>query len=165
MLSSLHRRYGSDLSKKKKNAGRRLFRIEPLELRTMLSAAGLPEITASPLAAQAVTNVAAPYTPAEIRQAYGFSNVSANGASQTIAIVDAYDDPNVLGDLKTFDAKYGLPDPTFKKVNQNGSQVNLNCLPPIAVGEWKSRWTWNGLTPSRAGGQHSFGRGQFQFVD
>ncbi len=65
------------------------------------------------------------YTPAEIRQAYGinqisFNGVTGNGAGETIAIVDAYDDPNIASDLHQFDAAFGLSDPTFTKVNQNG---------------------------------------------
>ena len=42
------------------------------------------------------------------------------GAGQTIAIVDAYDDPTIATDLQTFDAQFGLPNPTFTKVNQTG---------------------------------------------
>src|SRR5262249_50727787 len=37
-----------------------------------------------------------------------------------IAIVDAYDDPNIAGDLQKFDAAFGLPNPSFTKVNQTG---------------------------------------------
>ena len=33
------------------------------------------------------------YTPAQIRTAYGINNLSLDGTGQTIAIVDAYDDP------------------------------------------------------------------------
>ncbi len=130
MFSLLNRRRKNELSKKCKIRHRKCI-LEPLELRTLLSAAGLPEITMSPLA-QAVTNVSAPYTPAEIRQSYGFSSLTANGAGQTIAIVDAYDDPNILSDLKAFDAKYGLPDPSFQKVSQTGSQTKL----PSANASW-----------------------------
>lgn len=56
------------------------------------------------------------FTPSEIRQAYGFSlevfpnsSVAANGKGETIAIIDAYSDPNIQSDLKTFDAEFGLP--------------------------------------------------------
>ena len=44
-----------------------------------------------------------------------------NGAGQTIAIVDAYDDPNVASDLHKFDVQFGLSDPRFTKVSQTGS--------------------------------------------
>ena len=57
-------------------------------------------------------------TPAQVRHAYGFDNVgfqfrgrpiTADGAGQTIAIIDAYDDPNIYNDLKIFDLQFGLP--------------------------------------------------------
>ena len=44
------------------------------------------------------------YTPAQIQQAYGFNQVSNNGSGETIAIVDAYNDPNIQSDLATFDS-------------------------------------------------------------
>jgi subtilase family serine protease len=62
-----------------------------------------------------------PFSPAQVRQAYGFDRVTfanphggavqGDGSGQTIAIVDAFDDPRIWRDLQTFDAKYGLPDP------------------------------------------------------
>ena len=45
-------------------------------------------------------------TPTQIRSAYGLP--SAGGAGTIIAIVDAYDDPNVLNDLTVFSTQYGL---------------------------------------------------------
>ena len=36
------------------------------------------------------------YTPAQIRAAYGISSLSEDGTGQTIAIVDAYDDPSIF---------------------------------------------------------------------
>jgi subtilase family serine protease len=64
-------------------------------------------------------------SPAQVRHAYGFDQISFNGtpgdgSGTTIAIVDAYDDPTIAGDLHQFDLQFGLPDPTFSKVNQNG---------------------------------------------
>lgn len=61
--------------------------------------------------------------PADLQSAY---NLSASGGSgQTIAIVDAYDDPNAESDLAVYRSYFGLPACTtanscFKKVNQNG---------------------------------------------
>ena len=46
------------------------------------------------------------YTPAQIDSYLGLSG---DGTGQTIAIVDAYDDPNVTPDLNTFSAQFGLP--------------------------------------------------------
>jgi subtilase family serine protease len=68
------------------------------------------------------------YSPAQISQAYGFNpirfangTIQGNGSGQTIAIVDAYSQPNIAGDLQTFDSTYGLPaPPSFTVVNQNG---------------------------------------------
>ncbi len=36
------------------------------------------------------------YTPAQIRTAYGINNLALDGTGQTIAIVDAYDNPDIL---------------------------------------------------------------------
>src|SRR5229473_2230156 len=74
------------------------------------------------------------FTPIQIRHAYGFdrvgfedsthSLVAGDGQGTTIAIIDAYDDPNIVGDLAKFDNIYGIPDPpSFIKVNQTGSTV------------------------------------------
>src|SRR5262249_48784613 len=46
--------------------------------------------------------------PATIRSAYGFSTSSTAGAGQTIAVVDAYNNPNAEKDLNTFSSQYGL---------------------------------------------------------
>ena len=68
---------------------------------------------------------AAAYTPAQIQQAYGFNNITFNGAAgtgkgETIAIVDAYNDPNIQSDLNTFDTQFGLPATTVTRVNETG---------------------------------------------
>ena len=47
------------------------------------------------------------YTPAQIRTAYGINNLSLDGTGQTIAIVDAYDDPAIFQALDTFDSQFG----------------------------------------------------------
>jgi subtilase family serine protease len=118
----------------KQNAKRRgnrskLLGIESLEARHYLSASSLGFATPDYVAvhpADGVTpqSTSGPggMTPAVIRQAYGFGslNSSNDGTGTTIAIVDAYDDPNIASDLQKFDAQFGLPNPTFTKVNQNG---------------------------------------------
>jgi subtilase family serine protease len=73
------------------------------------------------------------YGPAQFHGAYTLPT-EATG-SQTIAIVDAYDDPSVRNDLTTYDNTYGLKEfPTcssssasscFLKVNQNGATSPL----------------------------------------
>ena len=58
-------------------------------------------------------------TPFQVRHAYGFDRaaiwyqggwVAGDGSGQTIAIVEAYADPNIFTDLKSFDHQYHLPD-------------------------------------------------------
>jgi subtilase family serine protease len=66
------------------------------------------------------------YSPAQVAAAYGFNNVSfgsvkGDGSGETIAIVDAFDDPNILSDLATFDQQFGLAaPPSIKVINQTG---------------------------------------------
>jgi PKD repeat protein len=68
-------------------------------------------------------------TPAELATAYGFEP-TAGGAGQTLAIIDAYDDPNIESDLAAFDDQYGIAACTkangcFEKVSQTGSTSSL----------------------------------------
>ena len=71
------------------------------------------------------------YRPGQVRTAYGFSQIANQGAGQTIAIVDAYDDPTIERDLATFSSKFSLPPCTtangcFKKVYASGSKPATN---------------------------------------
>ncbi len=64
------------------------------------------------------------FGPSDLQSAYALPSSSA-GSGQTVAIVDAYDDPNAESDLATYRSQYGLPACTsasgcFKKVNQTG---------------------------------------------
>ncbi len=115
--------------------------IENLETRDLLSGftptyALLPHSgTAQPFASTSPTG----YSPYLISKAYGFNqigfgggSVAGNGSGQAIAIVDAYNQPNIASDLHAFDAAFGLPDPpTFSAVNQSGGG-NL----PAANSSW-----------------------------
>ena len=47
--------------------------------------------------------------PAQVRHAYGFDQLSLNGAGQTIAIVDPYFDPHIGSDVQAFDSQFNLP--------------------------------------------------------
>ncbi|HVX14065.1 MAG TPA: S53 family peptidase [Pirellulales bacterium] len=125
------------LSRSRSSRWRRVAAPEPLESRSLLSAAGLPVATlnnlfalpAAHLTPVVINGVPTGDTPAQIRQAYGFDQVSfsnggqtiaGNGSGQTIAIVDAYGDSNISDDLHAFDAQFGLPDPNLSVVNQQG---------------------------------------------
>jgi hypothetical protein len=75
------------------------------------------------------TGPAGGLTPADLASAYGYQP-SAGGTGQTVAIVDAYDDPGIEEDLAHFDSQYGLAACTmangcFKKVGQTGSTTSL----------------------------------------
>jgi subtilase family serine protease len=67
-------------------------------------------------------------SPATIKSVYSFSTSATAGNGQTIAIVDAYDDPTAESDLNVFSTQYGLPACTtangcFQKVNQTGGRT------------------------------------------
>ncbi|HET6276402.1 MAG TPA: S8 family serine peptidase [Candidatus Cybelea sp.] len=50
------------------------------------------------------------YGPSDLQTAYGLTSFSqSNGGGETVAIVDAFDDPNAASDLATYRAQYGLP--------------------------------------------------------
>jgi subtilase family serine protease len=64
------------------------------------------------------------YGPANLQSAYKLPS-STRGSGQTVAIVDAYNDPTAEADLGVYRAQYGLPPCTtangcFRKVNQTG---------------------------------------------
>jgi hypothetical protein len=68
-------------------------------------------------------------TPAQLASAYGY-DPSSGGSGQTVAIVDAFDDPNIEADLAAFDTEYKLAACTeankcFKKVGQTGLTTAL----------------------------------------
>jgi hypothetical protein len=101
--------------------------VELLETRALLSANGL--ITPTPDVRVLHFSGGGPaggYSPAQIRQAYTLAGLPfggstpADGTGQTIAIVDAYNDPTIASDLSTFDAYFGLPRASLSVVNETG---------------------------------------------
>ncbi|MEU5097802.1 S53 family peptidase [Streptomyces sp. NPDC020996] len=90
----------------------------------------------TPKAADAATPSG--YGPSDLQSAYGLTSAAAsNGSGETIAIVDAYDDPNAEADLAKYRSYYGLSACTtangcFKKVSQTGSTTSL----PSADSGW-----------------------------
>jgi subtilase family serine protease len=99
------------------------------------------------------TSSAPPYTPAQIKQAYGFDQVLfpvflpfsayeyGDGRGQTIAIVDAYDDPTIFNDVNTFDQTFAV------------SQYNSTSLYTAygASSSWLTKVTPEGTPPVSAG--------------
>ena len=73
------------------------------------------------------------YQPVDLQSAYGLSSISgSNGTGNTVAIVDAYNDPQAASDLAVYRKEWGLPPlcgtggsgacVSFTQVNQNGVQ-------------------------------------------
>ena len=97
-------------------------------------------------------------TPAQVRHAYGFDQIMfqngtvvGNGAGETIAIVDAYDDPSIANDLAVFDQQFGLPRPG-RASSRSASMATMRPPPrasrrPTRAGPARSSSTWNGRTP------------------
>ncbi len=86
------------------------------------------------------------YTAPNLQAAYNLSGASAAlGGGETVAVVDAYDDPNAAADLAVYRSKMGLPtlcgaalatgalcSGSFTKENQSGLQGS----PPAASTSW-----------------------------
>jgi hypothetical protein len=105
-----------------------------------------------------VNGVSSPvgYSPADLETAYGFDNIHfgsivGDGTGQTIALVDAYDDPDFvdtsdtadypISDLAQFDQTLGIPDPpSFTKVNQSGQTSPLPGVDPAGAGNPDGNW-------------------------
>jgi hypothetical protein len=78
-------------------------------------------------------------TPQRLHAAYALPSETRASPLQTIALVDAFDDPHAEADLAVYDAQFGLPACTaangcFRKVDQAGK---ASPLPP-KQGEWAS---------------------------
>jgi len=140
----------------------RPVRLESLESRRLLSAAAelvpllstagtrlvAPDMVPTyriEMAADGADQTAGPsgFSPSQIRTAYGmnqvsFGSVTGNGAGQTIAIIDAYNDPTIQADLNAFDAAFGLANTTLTVVNQGGGST-LPSVDPAGPGssDWE----------------------------
>jgi PKD domain len=67
------------------------------------------------------------FTPNDLAAAYRY-DPTVHRSTQTVGIVDWFDDPHIAADLATFDTQYGLRAETassFRKVNQNGARSPL----------------------------------------
>jgi Subtilase family len=71
-------------------------------------------------------------SPQELRSVYGLAAVPAPSVRQTIAIVDAYDDPTAEHDLQVFDERYGLPACT----TANGCFTKVKLHSPASEPGW-----------------------------
>jgi hypothetical protein len=87
------------------------------------------------------------YSPAQVRTAYGINNLPLDGTGQTIAIVDAYDNPAIYQSLDAFDAQftltssgstldqlYGSASSFLTVLNQQGQTTSLPAADPAGAG-------------------------------
>jgi hypothetical protein len=72
--------------------------------------------------AHGATTITSPtgLAPSTLKAVYGYSPVATAGAGETVAIVDAYNDPSAAADLSKFSTQYGLPAAGLTQVNQTG---------------------------------------------
>src|SRR5262249_7942145 len=74
------------------------------------------------------------YTAAQLTQAYGLDRITftsdagetvvGDGSGETIALIEAYHDPNLASDLQVFDQANGLANPSLTVVDQAGGATN-----------------------------------------
>jgi hypothetical protein len=83
------------------------------------SGSSLESVFAQPMAHGDRSSGPAGYSPAQIRHAYGFDQLSVNGSGITIAIVDAFHDPTAFNDLNVFSTQFGLPTATLNTPGPN----------------------------------------------
>jgi hypothetical protein len=76
-------------------------------------------------------------TPQKLHSAYSLPTETLSGSGQTVAVVDAYNDPTAEADLAAYDKQFGLPACTsangcFRKINEEGRTSPL----PATEGGW-----------------------------
>jgi hypothetical protein len=82
---------------------------------------GVPACMALIQSKSGISPDVAGWAPADFQARYHLPS-STNGAGQVVAIVDAYDNPNVASDLAAYRSQFGLGTAPFTKYNQNGQQ-------------------------------------------
>jgi hypothetical protein len=88
--------------------------------------------------------VSGAFAPADLQSAYNLTSLSTSptvGAGETVAIVDAYADPDLAGDLATYRAQYGLSACTtssgcFTMLNEHGGSTLPTTTDP--TGGWEA---------------------------
>jgi subtilase family serine protease len=66
------------------------------------------------------------FTPAQLQKAYGMDTLQNKGAGITIAVVDAFGNPNVQADLNKYSATFGLPTTAVGTVYPQGRPATFN---------------------------------------
>lgn len=66
------------------------------------------------------------YQPSQIKKAYGLNQLSTTGIGQTIAIVEAYGNPNIKKDLSVFSKQFNLPKADLQIVYPQGKPKKID---------------------------------------
>jgi subtilase family serine protease len=120
--------------------------LERLEERQLLSASAIaaPVMQTAGLTFEPIGRIGQPlqptatvantiYSPAQIEKAYGANLIANGGKGTTVAIVDAYKDPDITNDLSIFSTEFGLPQmtggslPTFSILTPTGQPTPRNA--------------------------------------
>lgn len=80
------------------------------------------------------TSYSTELTPSQVVHAYGFNLIPYQGQGQTIAIIDAYDDPNIQNDLNVFDSTFGLA--PCNAANGCFTKIYASGVKPQTSGNW-----------------------------
>jgi subtilase family serine protease len=96
--------------------------LERLEERQLLSTAPLGNLQALPPVQPDIQSAgelgplglpssfpSAVYNPSQVRTAYGVNQITDEGQGETVAIVDAFSQPNIQSDVNLFSTFFGLP--------------------------------------------------------
>jgi subtilase family serine protease len=117
--------------------------LERLEERQLLSTLSTGTLTTPPVQQPDIIAInpypSAAFTPSQIRTAYGVNQISDEGQGMTVAIVDAYSQPDIKSDVNVFSTEFGLPkmdgaggDPTLSIMVPTGQ----SAPPPAPKGGW-----------------------------
>lgn len=85
--------------------------------------AGKPTCLALIQSKSGISPLVAGWAPADFQARYNTPSTT-GGKGQTVAIVDAYDNPDVATDLAAYRSEFGLGTANFTKYNQNGQTSN-----------------------------------------
>ncbi len=139
---------------------RRSSQLPPIEMKAIIGPSG------SIIPDQSRTPNSSGYSPQQLQDAYGvnlvtFGTVQGTGAGQTIAVIDAYDNPSfadsgtsayVGSALYEFDKEFDLPDPpSFTIYNEEGQTTTCRGPIPRETGELRNRSISSGCTHGSPG--------------
>jgi hypothetical protein len=95
------------------------------------------EVAAGSPSVEVKAPIAGGFTPNQLHEAYSLPTSVPSSSTQTLALVDAYNDPTAEADLAVYDKEFGLPactsaDGCFHKLNEEGRTTPL----PANEGGW-----------------------------